>query len=234
MFALLQPSYSGLYKPQQKQQSYNIRLLQNSFYRLSPAAYTTTAMHMVQLVLIDNNDSFTYNIVQTLARYGCRATVRAHSSFTIEEAAHYDKIIFSPGPGTPDEYPIMAALLEHYGSTKSILGVCLGHQAIAMYYGARLINLASVYHGQRRCIDILDSSDTLFSGIASGTPVGLYHSWAVAPESVPEHLRITSVSEDGIVMSIAHSQYDIRGVQFHPESIITDEGHRMLANWLAH
>ncbi len=187
-----------------------------------------------RLVIIDNNDSFTYNLVQTVARYNCRAVVRSHYSFALAEAKDFDKIIFSPGPGTPDEYPIMAQILEQYEQSKSILGVCLGHQAIAMHYGASITNLAGVYHGQRRRIDILDTAEPLFAGLPSSTAVGLYHSWAVVPGKFPNDLRITSVSEDGIIMSLAHTRYDIRGVQFHPESIITDLGQQMLANWLKH
>ncbi len=187
----------------------------------------------IRLVIIDNNDSFTYNLVQTLARYNCRAIVRPHYSFAPEEAALFDKIIFSPGPGTPAEYPVMEQILSHYDQSKSILGVCLGHQAIALHYGARIHNLTDVYHGQRRHIDILDTADPLFAGLPATVPVGLYHSWAVAAEGFPGSLRITSVSENGIIMSLAHTRYDVRGVQFHPESVITDSGSRMLANWLA-
>lgn len=187
----------------------------------------------VRVLLIDNNDSFTYNVLQTAAHYRrCTVEVRMHDSMAAEDAAAYDKIILSPGPGTPDEYPIMAQVLSRFAATKSILGICLGHQAIALHYGGSLVNLAQVYHGQRRNIEILDADEPLFAGLPPTTPVGLYHSWAVTHDDIPDCLRITSVSENGVVMSLAHTRYDVRGVQFHPESIITDHGRRMLGNWL--
>lgn len=184
------------------------------------------------VLLIDNYDSFTYNLVQVIQQ-NTLYTVRVvpHDQATIEHVGQYDKIVFSPGPGTPEEYPILHHILMEYGTTKSILGVCLGHQAIGQYYGGNLEQLQNVYHGQRRAI-ALQYTDPLFAGLPTTTHVGLYHSWAVAHAGFPTCLRITSVSEDGIIMSLAHCQFDVRGVQFHPESVMTEHGVHLLKNWL--
>lgn len=186
----------------------------------------------VSVLIIDNNDSFTYNLVQVLGRHQCTVEVRAHDRMNADDAEAYDRIVFSPGPGIPDEYPIIKEVLRRYERSKRMLGVCLGHQAIGEYYGARLVNLDTVYHGQRKTVSVLPPADPLFEGLPATLPVGLYHSWAVAGDSIPDCLRATSVSEDGIIMSLAHCRYDIRGVQFHPESIMSDHGSRLLANWL--
>lgn len=184
------------------------------------------------VLLIDNYDSFTYNLVQVIQQNTpCTVQVVPHDQATIERVGQYEKIVFSPGPGTPEEYPILYRILAQYGASKSILGVCLGHQAIGQHYGGELMQLQNVYHGQRRAIAIRHA-DPLFAGLPTVTNVGLYHSWAVAHESFPTCLRITSVSEDGIIMSLAHRQLDVRGVQFHPESIITEHGAHLLKNWL--
>lgn len=186
----------------------------------------------LSVLIIDNEDSFTYNLVQVLGRQECTIQVYTHNRIDAADAEAYDRIIFSPGPGLPDEYPIMKEILRRYERTKRILGVCLGHQAIGEYYGGRLINLENVYHGQRKAASVLSPADRLFANIPSTLPVGLYHSWAIDSDSFPDSLRITSLSEDGVIMSLAHRTYDIRGVQFHPESIMTDDGERLLANWL--
>lgn len=186
----------------------------------------------LNVLIIDNEDSFTYNLVQVLGRQECTIHVCRHNRMDAEQVGAYDKIIFSPGPGLPDEYPIMKEVLRRYERTKSILGVCLGHQAIGEYYGGQLINLENVYHGQRKTAHVLSPADCLFANLPTAVPVGLYHSWAIASDSFPNDLRVTSVSEDGVIMSLAHRLYDVRGVQFHPESIMTDEGERLLANWL--
>lgn len=186
----------------------------------------------LSVLIIDNEDSFTYNLVQVLGRQECTIQVCTHNQMEAADAATYDRIIFSPGPGLPDEYPIMKEILRRYERTKRILGVCLGHQAIGEYYGGRLINLENVYHGQRKTASVLSPVDRLFADIPTTLPVGLYHSWAIDSDGFPDSLRVTSLSEDGVIMSLAHRTYDIRGVQFHPESIMTDDGEQLLANWL--
>lgn len=192
-----------------------------------------------RILIVDNYDSFTYNLVQIIEENGgCNFDVIKNDAVNIGCAAIYDGFLFSPGPGIPVEAPLMAELLRVYHSKKSFLGICLGHQAIAETFGMKLIKLDTARHGLKTIIKIIDSSDYIFEGMPSEFNAGLYHSWAVSieskfPESVSD-LRITALSNDGIIMAVAHVIYDIRGVQFHPESYLSEYGHRVIHNWIKH
>ena len=190
-----------------------------------------------RILIVDNYDSFTYNLVQIIQEHGgCIFDVLKNDTVNIADAAKYDGFLFSPGPGIPKESPIMTELLRLYHSKKSILGICLGHQAIAETFGMKLIKLNSVRHGLKTIIKIIDSSDYIFEGVPSKFSAGLYHSWAVSvdhkiPESV-SNLCVTALSNDGIIMAVANIKYNIRGVQFHPESYLTEYGHKIIHNWI--
>ena len=186
-----------------------------------------------RLLIVDNYDSFTYNLVQIVEMHGNWAfDVVKNDRIPLEEVGRYDKILFSPGPGLPAEAGIMKKIIQSYGETKCILGICLGLQAIVESFGGRLINLPAVYHGIRQRISIIDRNEVLFDRLSSGFKAGLYHSWAADKDSMPSSLKITALSEDGIVMAISHNRFDIKGVQFHPESYMSDEGPKIIANWL--
>ncbi|MEC4115160.1 anthranilate synthase component II [Myroides pelagicus] len=186
-----------------------------------------------QIVIIDNHDSFTYNLYQLFDENpNCQITVVRNDEVSVEDIDQYDQIVFSPGPDIPNKSPIMYRVLDMYKGIKPILGVCLGHQAIGDYFGARLINLEQVYHGQQRALHICDESERLFDGVKQNSLVGLYHSWALEKESFPEDLVITAFSEDGVIMGIRHRIYNISGIQFHPESYMTGVGIKMIDNWI--
>ena len=186
----------------------------------------------MKLLIVDNHDSFTYNLVQLIRECElCTYDVVSHDKIELKKVAEYDKILFSPGPSIPDDFPIMKQILKRYQSSKSILGVCLGMQAMAEFYGGELRNLSAVVHGQERRCDVL-KEDVLYRNLPNSFQVGLYHSWTVKDENFPDDLIITSRSEMGIIMSLKHKEFDVRGVQFHPESIITKLGSEMICNWL--
>ncbi|MCS6968219.1 MAG: aminodeoxychorismate/anthranilate synthase component II [Cytophagales bacterium] len=185
-----------------------------------------------RLLLLDNYDSFTYNLAQLIEEnFMGQFDVRTYDAISLAQVGDYDKIIFSPGPGVPSEIPLMQQILLTYGASKSILGVCLGHQAIAESFGARLYNLPKVQHGLRIPLQVTEPQELLFKGLPRQFYVGLYHSWAVT--DLPACLKTTAISANGVVMAIAHQSYDIRGVQFHPESFMTQYGAEMLQNWLS-
>ena len=186
----------------------------------------------MKILIFDNYDSFTYNLVHAVNKLGF-TDVEVHRNDKIElnEIDRFDKIILSPGPGLPSESGILLQLIEKYAPTKSILGVCLGEQAIGEVFGASLINLPEVFHGISTSIKIL-ADDILFENLSANPEVGRYHSWAVSGENLPDCLQITAVDNDGMIMALRHREYDVRGVQFHPESILTPEGEKMLSNWL--
>jgi anthranilate synthase component 2 len=186
----------------------------------------------MKIVVLDNYDSFTYNLVYQLYELGYAPSVFRNDKIDLEAVNQYDKILLSPGPGIPDEAGIMKALIREYGPTKSILGVCLGHQAIAEVYQARLFNLDEVLHGVTSKVTFLDEEEKLFNDIPAAVNVCHYHSWAVVPESINGELKITATNDAGLVMGIAHRRYDVRGVQFHPESILTEYGKKMISNWI--
>ena len=186
---------------------------------------------MNKIVLIDHNDSFTYNVVALIARItSVKPTVIPVADVILEELDQYDKIVLSPGAGMPTDYPISFQIIEKYATTKAILGICLGHQIIAEYYGAQLYNLPDVVHGQTKQISI--SKSLIFKDIPSDFKVGLYHSWAVNQDAFPKELQITSYSEDNIIMSLQHRENQVFGLQFHPESFLTEYGEVIIKNFL--
>ncbi len=182
------------------------------------------------VLVIDNYDSFTYNLVHYLEDLGCTVTVKRNDQLTLEEVDAFDKIVLSPGPGIPDEAGLLKEIIAKYAPTKSILGVCLGQQAIGEVFGGTLINLDEVHHGVATQIKII-KEDPIFAGLPKEIEVGRYHSWVVNPD-LPEVLEATSVDENGQVMSLRHKEYDVCAVQFHPESVLTPEGKKILENWL--
>ena len=188
---------------------------------------------MKKIIVIDNYDSFTYNLVHYLEDLNCEVTVFRNDEFDIEELQKFDKILLSPGPGIPDEAGLLKEVIKTYSATKSILGVCLGQQAIAEVFGGSLINLEKVYHGVATNIKIQVQDEPLFKGLESEIEVGRYHSWVVNSTDFPEVLEITSLDENGQIMSLRHKTYDVRAVQFHPESILTPHGKKILENWVA-
>lgn len=187
----------------------------------------------MKLLILDNYDSFTYNIVHAVRSLGIEPIVRRNDCITLDEIEAFDKIIISPGPGIPSEAGILPALLERYAESKPILGICLGHQAIGQRFGARLRNLSHVYHGIRSDITVT-CPDYIFDGLPAMIEVGRYHSWVIDREGLPDCLEVTAVSPDGEIMAIRHRSLDIRGVQFHPESILTPQGIELISNWLRH
>ena len=182
-------------------------------------------------VLIDNYDSFTYNLVHLLKELGVEVTVLHNDQFTLDEIEEYDKIILSPGPGLPSDAGLLLDVIRYYAGKKPILGVCLGHQAIAEVFGGQLENLSDVFHGiATQGIQLVPTP--LFIGLLDSFPVGRYHSWVVSKESFPSCLEIIVENRDGLIMALRHRTYNIYGIQFHPESILTPDGKKILSNWL--
>jgi anthranilate synthase component 2 len=188
---------------------------------------------MKKILVIDNYDSFVYNLVHYLEELDCKVTVKRNDQLYLEDMADYDKILLSPGPGIPDEAGLLKQIIMEYGATKSILGVCLGMQAIGEVYGGTLLNLKEVYHGVATSIEIFVEDEYLYSGLEKELEVGRYHSWVVAKE-LPPQLEATSYDIKGEVMSLRHREFDVRGVQFHPESVLTPDGKKMIKNWVEH
>jgi anthranilate synthase/aminodeoxychorismate synthase-like glutamine amidotransferase len=187
----------------------------------------------MKVLITDNNDSFTYNLAQLVEQAGCSyPEIIKADQLNLEDVKRFDKILISPGPGLPQDFPNILRLLELYSFSKSILGVCLGHQAIAEFFGAKLFNLNSVYHGVTKKVNILNPDDYLFKNVPVNFDGGLYHSWAVSNDLFPKDLEITSIAEDDIIMSISHRNLDVKGIQFHPESIMTKFGQLIIQNWL--
>lgn len=185
----------------------------------------------MKILVIDNYDSFTYNLVHYLEDLDCEVTVKRNDQLTLEEVDAFQKIVLSPGPGLPDEAGLLKTIIKTYAPTKSILGVCLGQQAIAEVYGGSLINLDAVYHGVSTKVTTCVNDESLFDGLDKTINVGRYHSWVVDP-NLPEELEATSIDENGQVMSLRHKVYDLKGVQFHPESVLTPQGKKILENWI--
>lgn len=186
---------------------------------------------MKKVLVIDNYDSFTYNLVHYLEALDCEVTVYRNDEFDLDEVVIFDKILLSPGPGIPDEAGLLKPLIQEYASSKSILGICLGQQAIGEVFGGKLTNLDKVYHGVATNIKVLADDEILFQALPKKIQVGRYHSWVV-DSKLPDVLEATSVDENGQIMSLRHKTLDVRGVQFHPESILTPEGKQMLKNWV--
>lgn len=187
---------------------------------------------MKKIAVIDNYDSFTYNLVHYLEDLDCQVTVFRNDEFELDELQTFDKILLSPGPGIPDEAGLLKEVIKKYAPNKSILGVCLGQQAIGEVFGGSLKNLEKVYHGVATKIRVTNPDDVLFLNLPSEFEVGRYHSWVVSNDNFPNDLIITSVDENLQIMSLKHSKYDVRGVQFHPESILTPNGKKILENWI--
>jgi anthranilate synthase component 2 len=187
---------------------------------------------MKNVLVLDNYDSFVYNLVYLLKELGANVDVFRNDKISLEEVGKYDQILLSPGPGIPSEAGIMMDLLNEYKSTKKILGVCLGHQAIAEAFGSQLQNMGEVLHGVTTECQVIDSTERLFLDIPSRFEVCRYHSWTVIPDSMPSELKITAQDDKGYVLAEAHQQYDVRGVQFHPEAYLTQHGLQMIKNWL--
>ena len=186
----------------------------------------------MKILVIDNYDSFTYNLVHIIKSLGYEVDIFRNNKITLEAVGQYDKILLSPGPGIPSEAGILKAVIHQYAPTKSILGVCLGHQAIAECFGATLFNLGDVLHGIPKQISVTKPDEILFKSIPTEFSAGRYHSWAVQKDSLTTDLELTATDEQGEVMAIAHKKYDVRGVQFHPESVLTEFGKEMIENWL--
>lgn len=182
-------------------------------------------------VIIDNYDSFTYNLVHLIKELGADVTVVRNNQFSLEELAAFDRIVLSPGPGIPSEAGQLLDVIRRYAGVKPILGVCLGHQAIGEVFGAKLENLSDVFHGvtteARQLVDT-----PLFDGLPEHFPVGRYHSWVVAKTSFPDCLEMIAESNEGMIMALRHRTHNVYGIQFHPESVLTPDGKRIMENWL--
>ena len=185
----------------------------------------------MKIAVIDNYDSFTYNLVHYLEDLNANVTVFRNDEFELNELEKFDKILLSPGPGIPDEAGLLKDVIKKYASTKSIFGVCLGLQAIGEVFGGQLTNLEKVYHGVATKVTKTED-DFIFNNLPNEFEVGRYHSWVVSNENLPADLIVTSTDENGKIMSMKHANFDIRGVQYHPESVLTPFGKKILENWL--
>ncbi|MBR5749204.1 MAG: aminodeoxychorismate/anthranilate synthase component II [Prevotella sp.] len=184
----------------------------------------------MKVVIIDNYDSFTYNLSHLIKELGAEVTVLRNDQFKLEELEQFNKIVLSPGPGIPSEAGLLLDIIKTYAGKKPILGVCLGHQAIGEAFGGKLVNLSEVFHGVATpCHIVVD--DPIFSGLERTITIGRYHSWVVSKEAFPDCLEITA-EIDGQIMALRHKTLNIRGIQFHPESVLTPDGKKMIQNWL--
>lgn len=200
----------------------------------------------MKIVIIDNYDSFTYNLAHLVKELGAEVDVLRNDRFRLEELEKYDKIILSPGPGIPEEAGLLLDVIRTYKGKKPILGVCLGEQAIGQVFGGKLVNLSDVFHGVQTPVKIKTpvrikggtenasglEEDYIFNGLPEEIPVGRYHSWVVSTEGLPEELAVTAISPEGQIMALKHREYDVRGIQFHPESVLTPDGKSIMKNWL--
>ena len=186
---------------------------------------------MKKILVIDNYDSFTYNLVHYLEDLDCEVTVKRNDKLTIKDVEPFEKIVLSPGPGIPDEAGLLKEIIATYAPTKSILGVCLGQQAIGEVFGGSLVNLDNVYHGVATNVTLSVEDENLFNGLDKTFEVGRYHSWVVSND-LPESLEATSYDSNGQIMSLRHKVYDVKGVQYHPESVLTPDGKKILDNWV--
>lgn len=186
---------------------------------------------MKKILVIDNYDSFTYNLVHYLQDLNCDVTVKRNDKLTMDEVDDYDKILLSPGPGIPNEAGLLKPIIKEYASTKSILGICLGQQAISEVFGGKIENLNKVYHGVSTVIKRINEDTILYKGLPNKMEVGRYHSWVVS-KNLPEELIATSIDHNGEIMSLKHKRFDVRAVQYHPESILTPHGKQILKNWV--
>ncbi len=187
----------------------------------------------LNILLIDNRDSFTYNLVQCFEELNCQVTVQSDPDQCMNLLPSYNRIVFSPGPGLPEDFPIMFQILQNKSAICKILGICLGHQAIAQFFGASLYKQQSVQHGRKKLIynKCMNPRSILYN-MPSNFEAGLYHSWAVKTESVPDILSVSCISDEGVIMGLIHNALPIEGIQFHPESFLTNNGLRLLENWI--
>ena len=185
----------------------------------------------MKIVIIDNYDSFTYNLAHLVKALGVEVTVYRNDQFELPQLEEFDKIILSPGPGIPSEAGLLLDVIRTYAGKKPMLGVCLGHQAIGEVFGAKLTNLSDVFHGVAT-EGTQFGNDPIFAGLPKRIVMGRYHSWVVSKEGLPECLEITAESDEGQIMALRHKTFDIHGIQFHPESVLTPEGKTMIGNWL--
>lgn len=191
----------------------------------------------MRILVFDNYDSFTYNLVHLVEKIThTKVEVYRNDQLPLEKVKGYDKIILSPGPGIPEEAGLLLPLIKEYASSKPILGVCLGHQAIGEAFGGKLVNLSTVYHGVATEIEVSSQESVVRSGLFEGLPdkieVGRYHSWIISDESFPDELEVTARDENNYIMALQHKKYDVQGVQFHPESVLTPDGEKIIRNWL--
>ena len=191
----------------------------------------------MKILVFDNYDSFTYNLVHLVEKIThTKVEVHRNDQLPLEKVKEYDKIILSPGPGIPEEAGLLLPLIKEYASSKPILGVCLGHQAIGEAFGGKLVNLSTVYHGVATEIEVSSKESVVRSGLFEGLPdkieVGRYHSWIVSNENFPDELEVTARDENNYIMALQHKKYDVQGVQFHPESVLTPDGEKIIRNWL--
>lgn len=186
---------------------------------------------MKQILVIDNYDSFTYNLVHYLQDLDCEVVVKRNDKITLDAVDQFHKILLSPGPGVPDEAGLLKPIIKRYAANKSILGVCLGQQAIGEVFGGSLENLSRVYHGVSTKIKLINRDEILYRNIPESFEVGRYHSWVVS-KNLPAALIATAIDENGEIMSLKHREYDVRAVQYHPESILTEHGREILKNWI--
>ena len=188
----------------------------------------------MRLAIIDNWDSFTFNLVQLVEEAGYEVdAIYKNNSIRMDDLAAYDKILISPGPGLPSEAGSLKQVIQRYAPEKSILGICLGHQAIAEVFGCKLKQLTKILHGEETRIHVIDEQEPLFLGIPEYFIGGRYHSWIVDPDSLTNLINVTAVDDENLIMAISHAEYDVRGIQFHPESFMTKQGQRIISNWLA-
>lgn len=193
----------------------------------------------MRIAMIDNYDSFTYNLVHLVRELGADITVFRNDQFRMEQLEDFDKIMLSPGPGIPSEAGLLLQVIATYAGVKPILGICLGEQAIGEYFGGTLVNLSEVFHGVQTPAHVTPLSpssevDYLFQGLERDILVGRYHSWVVDAVSLPPCLEVTCTSDEGQVMALRHKDHDVRGIQFHPESVLTPDGRQMIKNWIEH
>ncbi|NDV59551.1 aminodeoxychorismate/anthranilate synthase component II [Bacteroides sp. 519] len=187
---------------------------------------------MKKILILDNYDSFTYNLYHLIKEVGYRnIEVIRNDKLTLDDVAAFDKIVLSPGPGIPEEAGLLLPIIKQYAPTKSILGVCLGHQAIGEAFGATLTNLKDVYHGIQTPVDIIEE-DYIFDRLGKQILAGRYHSWVISSDGFPKELTVTAVSKEDQIMAICHKEYDVHGIQFHPESILTPQGKTIIENFL--
>lgn len=188
---------------------------------------------MMRILIFDNYDSFTYNLVHLVEKIlHQKVDVYRNDQIPLEKVKEYDKIILSPGPGIPNEAGLLLPLIKEYASLKSILGVCLGHQAIGEAFGGTLINLSTVYHGVATDCQLSTVHCKLFEGLPGNITIGRYHSWIVTDKDLPADLEVTARDENNYIMGLQHRKFDVQGVQFHPESVLTPDGEKIMRNWL--